>query len=104
MNIKMLESRMKDIPVGAENAISRRELARKWNIDDRGAREIIARLREHDDGSRYVIISSSHGRGGYYRTDNPVLIRRYYEETMHRARSTFKPLKKVRRILREVGA
>ena len=99
-----IATRAEDIPIGAENAISRAQLARKWNTDDRTAREIIARLREEDDGSPYVIASSSIGRGGYYRTDDPVLIRRYYEETMHRARSTFKPLKKVRRILREAGA
>lgn len=96
--------RMEDIPIGAENAISRAELARKWNTSDRAAREIIARLRESDDGSPYVIVSSSMGSGGYYRTDDPILIRHYYNETMNRARSTFKPLKKVRRVLKEAGA
>lgn len=96
--------RMEDIPIGAQNAISRRELARKWSTSDRAAREIIARLREQDNGDRYVIVSHSGGRGGYYRTDDPTLIRHYYNETMNRARSTFKPLKKVRRVLREAGA
>lgn len=96
--------RMEDIPIGAENAISRRELARKWNTSDRAVREIIAQLREQDNGDRYVIVSHSGGRGGYYRTDDPILIRHYYNETMNRARSTFKPLKKVRRVLREAGA
>jgi hypothetical protein len=93
-----------DIPIGPENAISRRALAKKWNTDDRTAREIIARLRESDNGDRYVIVSHSGGKGGYYRTNDPILIRNYYNETMNRARSTFKPLKKVRRVLKEIGA
>lgn len=122
--------RMEDIPIGAENAISRAALARKWNTDDRTAREIIARLRAEDNGDGYVIVSHSAGKGwkpqgvpsrfatadgqienlsaapvgGYYRTDNPAQIRRFYNETMNRARSTFKPLKKARRILKEIGA
>lgn len=93
-----------DIPIGAENAISRAALARKWNTSDRTACEIIAALREQDNGDRYVIVSHSGGKGGYYRTDNPDQIRHFYKETMNRARNTFKPLKKVRRILKEVGA
>ena len=89
-----------DIPVGAENAITRQALARKWNVDDRTAREIIAEMRADDNGDGYVIVSHSNGRG-YYRTDNPDQIRHFYNETMNRARNTFRPLKKARRILKE---
>ena len=92
-----------DIPIGADNAITRAALARKWNVDDRTAREIIARLRGEDNGDEYIIVSHSNGRG-YYRTDNPEQIRHFYCETMNRARNTFLPLKKVRRLLKEAGA
>ena len=94
--------RAEDIPIGAENAITRQQLAAIWHTDDRTARENIAMLRSHDDGSGYVIISNSKGRG-YYRTDNLAEIEHYYRETMNRARHTFRPLKKVRRILKGAG-
>lgn len=92
-----------DIPVGAENAITRAALCSKWGVGDRDVREIIARLRAEDNGDSYVIVSHSNGRG-YYRTDNPEQIRHFYRETMNRARNTFLPLKKVRRLLKEAGA
>ena len=95
---------MEDIPIGAENAISRKELAQKWGVSDRLARRFIAQLREQDNGDRYVIVSHSDGRGGYYRTDNPAQIRHFYNETMKRARNTFKPLRKAKRVLKEIGA
>lgn len=91
-----------DIPIGAENAITRQQLAAIWHTDDRTVRERIARMREQDNGDRYIIVSHSDGRG-YYRTDDRAAIEHYYNETMNRACNTFKPLKKVRRILKEVG-
>lgn len=90
---------IEDIPIGAENAITREALARKWNTNDRTAREIIAKLRAEDNGDGYVIVSHSNGRG-YYRTDNIEQIRHFFNETMNRARHTFRPLGKVRRILK----
>lgn len=92
-----------DIPIGAEHAITREALARKWGTDDRTAREIVAKLRAEDNGDSYIIVSHSNGRG-YYRTDNPEIIRHYINETTNRARNTFKPLKKARRLLKEVSA
>lgn len=93
---------IEDIPIGAENAITRQELARKWHVDDRSARRYIEKLRAQDNGDRFVIVSHSNGRG-YYRTDDPESIRHFFNETMNRACNTFKPLKKVRRILKGVG-
>lgn len=90
-----------DIPIGAENAISRQALVSKWHMDDRTVRETIARLRAEDNGDDYIIVSHSNGRG-YYRTNNPDQIQGYVRETTSRARNTFKPLKKARRILREM--
>jgi hypothetical protein len=56
------------IPIGKENAISRRDLCRMAGMNDREVRREIARLRVEDDGSDMVIVSASRGRG-YYRTD-----------------------------------
>ena len=91
--------RIDDIPIGAENAITREALARKWNTNDRTAREIIAKLRADDNGDGYVIVSHSNGRG-YYRTDNIEQIRHFKNEMEKRARNTFLPLRKARRILK----
>lgn len=89
-----------DIPIGAENAITRAELARKWGVDDRTARERIAELRAQDNGDEYVIVSHSRGSvRGYYRTNDPEVIKRYVNEVHSRARNTFLPLRKARRVL-----
>ena len=89
-----------DIPIGAENAITRAELARKWGVCDRIARERIAALRAVDNGDEYVIVSHSRcGARGYYRTNDPDTIKRYVNEVHSRARNTFLPLRKARRVL-----
>ena len=89
-----------DIPIGAENAITRAELARKWGVSDREARRIVAAFRADDNGDGYVIVSHSRcGARGYYRTDDPDTIKRYVNEVHSRARNTFLPLRKARRVL-----
>ena len=89
-----------DIPIGAENAITRAELARKWGVNDRTARERIAALRAEDNGDGYVIVSHSRGGvHGYYRTNDTETIRRYANEVNRRAVNTFLPLRKARRVL-----
>ena len=89
-----------DIPIGAENAIKRAELARKWGVNDRTARERIAALRADDNGDGYVIVSHSRGGvHGYYRTNDTETIRRYVNEVHSRAVNTFLPLRKARRVL-----
>ena len=91
-----------DIPIGAENAITRAELARKWGVSDRTARERIAELRADDNGDGYVIVSHSRGGvHGYYRTNDTETIRRYANEVNSRARNTFLPLRKARRVLNQ---
>ena len=90
----------KDIPIGAENAISRAELARKWGVSDREARRRIADLRADDNGDGYVIVSHSRGGvHGYYRTNDTETIQRYTNEVHRRAVNTFLPLRKARRVL-----
>lgn len=89
-----------DIPIGAENAITRAELARKWGVSDREARRRIADLRADDNGDGYVIVSHSRGGvRGYYRTNDTETIMRYTNEVHSRAVNTFLPLRKARRVL-----
>ena len=58
-----------DIPIGAANSISRRDLKTIWNLSDRDMRDEVAAKRTEDDGTDYVIISSS-GKVGYHRSDD----------------------------------
>lgn len=91
-----------DIPIGRENAVSRAVLANKWRMDDRAVRRRIANLRAFDNGDEYIIVSHSNGGvRGYFRTKNAEEIKHFYNETKKRAINTFKPLKKMRRVLNE---
>lgn len=89
-----------DIPVGRSNAISRRELARKWGVDDRSARFIVSRMRK-EQGDGYAILSSSRQPSGYWRSNDPEEIRHFIRETEARAKNTFDALRDARRVLRE---
>lgn len=75
-----------DIPIGRENAISRKQLKTLWNLNDRSMRDEIANKRLVDDGSDYVIVSSS-GVGGYFRSDEEFEIRRMIAENVARIQS-----------------
>lgn len=88
---------LNDIPVGRDNAISRKELANKWAISDREMRRRIADMRAVDDGSNMVIVSVSHG-GGYYRTDKLPEIEHFIAEMTKRTRNIFKAIRRARRI------
>lgn len=74
------------IPIGKENAISRRDLCRMTGTNDREVRREIARLRSEDDGTDVVIVSASRGRG-YYRTDNVDEIKGFIAEMTARISS-----------------
>lgn len=86
------------IPIGKENAISKYELSKLWGVDQRYVRTIIQRLRQHDNGDDYVIISTAHA-AGYYRSNNRNEIAMFKRETTKRGKNTFRPLRKVNRIL-----
>lgn len=75
-----------DIPIGAENAITRRDLKTIWNLSDRDMRDEVAAKRTQDDGTDYVIISSS-GRVGYHRSDDECEIRLMMLENIARIKS-----------------
>ena len=68
-----------------------------------GAYEITI-IRAEDNGDDLIIVSQSRGGvNGYWRTDGPEEIRYFFNETKKRAINTFKPLKKMRRVLKNVS-
>ena len=95
-----IAGKYEDIPIGRDNAITRAELAKQWGVSDRLARHMIAKLRAEDNGDGYIIVAFS-SRKGYYRTNNAAEILHFKREMGKRARNTFAPMKKVRRVLRE---
>lgn len=87
-----------DIPVGAENAVTRDELCARWGVNERTVRQILHDLSATDNGDNYVLIRSGHGRG-FYKTDNEAALLAYKRECMSKGRSLFAPVKKINRIL-----
>lgn len=95
-----LEKFWDDIPVGRENAITYDELMQKWNCKERKVRTILHELSYFDNGDRFILIRSSRIKG-FYKTDNLDEITRYQRECTNRARHTFAPLRKIRRVVKE---
>ena len=91
-----------DIPVGKENAITYPELCDLWNCSARKVRSILHDLSYFDNGDNYILIRSSTGKG-FYKTDDMSEIERYKREIYNRARRTFAPAKKIRRLEKERG-
>lgn len=89
--------RLDDIPIGSENAISRKNLAALWGVSDRMARRIVAELRNIEDGTDYVIVSVSRG-SGYYRTQDLCEINHFLNEMRKRIRNTYRAIKIAQRI------
>ena len=78
------------IPIGHENAISRKELCRLTGLNDRKIREEIAKARESA-----CICNMSDG-AGYYIPEQLAEITDYINQESARARSIFKALKGAR--------
>lgn len=89
------------IPVGRANAITYAELCAKWGKSERSVRHILHDLSYEDNGDNLILIRSSHGKG-FYRTSDAADIEKYRKECTNRARHTFAPLRKIKRVLREV--
>lgn len=70
------------LPVGAENAISRRELSALTGIEDRQLRRQIAQERR----AGALILSSSESNGGYYRAASRAELQRYVRSMQSRSR------------------
>ncbi len=90
-----------DLPIGRENAVTYAELQMKWSCSERKVRAILHDLSYHDNGDGYILIRSSRGKG-FYKTDNRGEIEMYRKECTNRARHTFAPLRKIRRVLKDM--
>lgn len=91
-----------DIPIGRERAITREALARKWGLNDRTTREVIARLRAEKTDAPYAILSTTHSPKGYWRSDKAEEIEGFIRETEARAKNTFAALRGAKRLLRRI--
>lgn len=101
--MKDLELFWSDIPIGKENAITYPELCEKWGMNERAVRARLHDLSYLDNNDKYILIRSSFGKG-FYRTDDVAEIEKYKRECSNRARRTFAPLRKIRRVLKEQEA
>lgn len=70
------------LPVGAEYAISRRELSALTGIEDRQLRRQIAKERR----AGVLILSSSESNGGYYRAASREELQRYVRSMQSRSK------------------
>ena len=95
-----LELYWSEIPVGKNNAASYPDLMLKWDRKERDVRAILHELSAFDNGDDYILIRSAKKGGGFYRTDNPDDIKAYREECLAKGRSTFAPVKKINRVLK----
>lgn len=89
------------IPIGKENAITYPELCEKWECSERAVRDILHKLSYYDNGDDYILIRSSQHKG-FYKTDDIYEIKSYKKECTNRARRTFAPLKKIRRVIKRM--
>lgn len=95
--------RITDIPIGRENAISRKDLARLWNCTDRTARERISRLRcQPCDDGHFICSHSRGGVKGYYRSNKPDEIRHFIHEGRKRLHNTSVPIQNASRLLKSL--
>jgi len=70
------------LPVGAENAVSRRELSALTGIEDRQLRRQIAQERR----AGVLILSSTESNGGYYRAASREELQRYVRSMQSRSK------------------
>ena len=99
MNTTPITPLREHIPIGKENAITRAELARLWDMDDRTVRETVARMRINQTDDPYAILSSSCNPPGYWRSDIRAELERYVKEGQARAKNTIAALGDARRVL-----
>lgn len=85
------------IPNGAENAISRKDLAEKLGMSDRVMREAIEQLRHKG----HLICTKP--TGGYYQPESLDDIEKMYRMEMRRAKAILHRLTPLRRVLKEDG-
>lgn len=90
------------LPVGAENAVSRRELSSLTGIEDRQLRRQIAKERR----AGALILSSSEINGGYYRAASREELQRYVRSMQSRCREILAVIRAAQEAIeakREIG-
>ena len=92
-------ARREDIPIGRQNAISCRDLAKLWVCSDREARRQISVLRVTFSDDGMAILSSSIAPAGYWRSCDRHEVEAFVQEMGARARHTFLALCDARRVL-----
>lgn len=85
------------IPNGAENAISRKDLAEKLGLSDRVMREAIEQLRHNG----HLICSKP--TGGYFQPTNIEDIEKMYRTEMKRAKAILHRCTPLRQALKQEG-
>ena len=93
-----------DIPIGFQNRIIKEELASVKNCTVRDVRKDIAALRSQESEDGYAIVSTTRGTGGFWRTNDPVEIRKYLKSTESRGKRTFLAMREARKLLAEINA
>lgn len=88
------------IPYGREHAVSREALSVAWRMDQRKVRRHIAILRRLPAPDGSVILSSSSAPGGYWRSRDPVEIKRFIQEADSRAKHLRDSTRQARKALR----
>ena len=91
------------IPIGRENALTRRDLCSITGLNDREVRRQISALRAEKAEDDMVIVSVSRNRG-YYRTDNPGEIAHFIAEMRKRIRATRYAIKTAESALEHIRA
>lgn len=86
------------IPYDKENAITRRDLARRVDMNDRIVRELIEQARREGE----FICNDQDGQG-YYRTDDLDILERQYRQDRKRALSILARQKHLRKYLKAHG-
>lgn len=96
----MLDRYWADIPVGRENAVTYDDLCVTWGENRRKVRRILHELSLYDNGDNYILIRSSKGAGGFFKTDNQAEIDAFRRECLSKGLSIFAPVKKINRVMR----
>ena len=95
MTKDVFEKYIKDIPYGKENAVSRKDLVRLWNMSDRQVRDTIRSLRNHlsifIEDLDFMIVGLNTERGYYRSTDKEVLMH-FKNDRLKRAASILEPV------------
>ena len=87
------------LPVGAEHAISRRELAALTSLSDRQLRCRIAQERK----AGALILSTTEGGGGYYRAASADELRRYVRSMRSRSTETLAVIRAAEQAVQQIG-